>query len=174
MLCDEVVVVEMWIGCMHAVDLLDLAGAEGLILMETPDAFEQALAAQDFMQTGDAALESVRRVEERRITVCDLDAEAQQLWRGIGSAALLQQFDRTACPHRPVAEQSADDATLFAVEAKRREKIDHDAVVVAGVEHDIVAPGLDHGADDVDGLVAAERRDFDSHDVFDFHKTTPE
>ena len=52
---DEVVVMEMRIGAIDAVNLSELVGAQRFVFIEAPDTFEQALAAQDFMQTGDAA-----------------------------------------------------------------------------------------------------------------------
>lgn len=77
MLRDEIVVVQMRIGGMHAVDLLKLARTERFFGVEAPQAFEQALTAQDFMQTSDAAVETVRRVEEGGVAIGHLDAEAQ-------------------------------------------------------------------------------------------------
>lgn len=171
---DEIVVVQMRTGRVNAVDLLKLARTERFVLVEAPDAFEQALAAQDFVQTGDAAAETVRRVEERRVAVGDLDAEAQQFRCGVSVAAFLQQFDRALRPHGPMTEQTADNAAFFACKSIRREEIGHDVVVVAGVERDIITSGLDHGANDVDGLVAVERRDLDGDDVFDLREATPE
>jgi hypothetical protein len=53
-------------------------------------------------------------------------------------------------------------------------KSSHDAVVVAGVERDVIASGLDHRADDIERLVAVERRDLDGDDVVDFGEAAPE
>ena len=113
---DEVVVVEMRVGAIDAVNLRELAGAERFVFIEAPEAFQQALTAQHFMQTGDAAAEAVRGIEERGVAIGDLDAEAQQLRRGIGIAAALKQLDRALRPHRPMTEQAADDAALFPAE----------------------------------------------------------
>ena len=72
-------------------------------------------------------------------------------------------------PHRPVPEQAADDAALdragWRLQAERRHEIADDGVVVAGVERDVVAAGVDDRADDVERLIAVERRDLDRHDA---------
>ena len=91
---DENVIAQMRIGAADAVDFFELAGAEGFVLVEAPETFEQALTAEDFMQTGDAAAEDVRGVEEGRVAVGDLDAETQQLGCDVGIAAAFEQFDR--------------------------------------------------------------------------------
>jgi len=49
MLTDEVVVVEMRIPGINPGDFLELPGAERFIGIQAPDAFEQSLAAQDFV-----------------------------------------------------------------------------------------------------------------------------
>src|SRR5688572_9793069 len=56
---DKRVVVQVRIGVTNAVNLRELAGAECLVLIEAPAALQQALAAQHFMQPGDAALISI-------------------------------------------------------------------------------------------------------------------
>ena len=90
----------------------------------------------------------------------------------------LQQFDRLSRPDRPVAQQPADDPALDRAarprEAVRRQQVQHDVVVVAGVERDVVAARLGHGADDVERLVAVERRDLDGDDVLDLGEPPPE
>src|SRR5450755_1074778 len=43
---DEGVVAEVGVDAQHPIDLLGLAGAQALLRVEAPDAFEQALAAQ--------------------------------------------------------------------------------------------------------------------------------
>ena len=73
-----------------------------------------------------------------------------------------------------MAEQSADDAAFLARESIRREEIGHDVVVVARVESDVVAAGFKDRADDVEGAVAVERRDFDGDEAGDVGEGTPE
>ena len=59
--------------------------------------------------------------------------------------------------------------------SERRHQVEHDVVVVSGVERDAVsAPAADHAADDVERAVAVERRDLDRHDLFDLGETAPE
>src|SRR5215469_16277305 len=77
----EGIVVEVRIGCADAVDLLALSRSQRLARVETPDAFEQSLAAQDFVATGDHAVEVVGRVEDRRVAVGHLRVERQEFSR---------------------------------------------------------------------------------------------
>src|SRR5262249_38997036 len=51
------IVVEVRIGRADAVDLLLLPGSQRLARVEAPDAFQQALAAQDFVAAGDHPME---------------------------------------------------------------------------------------------------------------------
>ena len=73
----EVVIAQMRVGGAYTVDLRKLAWAERFVLVETPEAFEQALAAQDFVQTGDATSEAVGRIEEGGIAIGYFEAETQ-------------------------------------------------------------------------------------------------
>lgn len=68
----------MRIGGIHAVDFFKLAGAEGFVFVEAPEAFKKALAAEDFVEAGDAAVVGVGGVEEGGVAVGDFDAEAEQ------------------------------------------------------------------------------------------------
>ncbi len=92
----------------------------------------------------------------------------------------LEQFDRRLHPDAPVAEQPALDAHAstarpFADSDERREQVEHDVVVVAGVERDAVGgAGLDHAAHHVERAVAVERRDLDGDDVLDRREAAPE
>src|SRR5262249_6436442 len=74
----EGVVVEVRIGRADAVDLLLLPGSQRLARVETPDAFQQALAAQDFVAAGDHPMEVVGGVEDRRVAVGHLGIERQE------------------------------------------------------------------------------------------------
>ena len=60
------------------VDRLHLARAEILFRIQAPAAGEQALAAQDFVNAGDAAGEAVRGVEQGGVQVRQLGAEREQ------------------------------------------------------------------------------------------------
>src|SRR5215210_7226279 len=83
---------------------------------------------------------------------------------------MFKLFHSAPGPHGPVAEESADDsaAEIWG------DQVDDDAVVVAGVEGDVGAPGFNDGADDVEGLIAVEGGDFDGDDVVDFGEAPPE
>ena len=87
------------------------------------------------------------------------------------------KLDRPARPDRPVAQQPADDPRARLgrrPEAERRQQVEHDVVVVAGVEGDVVAAGLGDGADHVERLVAVERGDLDRDDALDLGEPPPE
>src|SRR3954453_17535241 len=71
-------------------------------------------------------------------------------------------------------EQAAHDAPVFVGEAVRREQVEHDVVVITGVERDVVAARVGDGADNVDGLVPVERRDLYGDDVLDLGEPSPE
>src|SRR5918912_382226 len=62
-----------------------------------------------------------------------------------------------AAPRRPA--RASPPAARLAREG--RHEVDDDAVVVAGVEREVVAPGVGHGAHDVVRPIAAERGDLD-------------
>ena len=109
MLGDEGIIAEMRIRGADAINLRKLAGAERLVFIEAPDAFEQALAAEDFVEAGDAAGETVRGVEEGGIAVGDFVRESEHFRRNRFALALGEQFDGFLRPHGPVAEQSSDD-----------------------------------------------------------------
>ena len=136
----ERIVVQMRVGAIDAVNFLGLARAERLVRVKTPDPFEQSLPAQHFVQPGDAAAETVRRVEERRVAVRHLHAALQPFRAGRRAPTFREQLHRAFGPHRPVTEQASDDPQRFAAEAERRQQIGNNVVVVAGVERDVVAP----------------------------------
>ena len=111
-----------------------MAGAERLVFVEAPESFQQALAAQHFMEAGDATPVAIRGIEEGGIAIGDLCAELQQLRRGLGIAATLVQLDGASGPDRPMSEQATDNAALFALEAKQGEEVGDDVVIVARIE----------------------------------------
>ena len=64
-----------------------------------------------------------------------------------------------AGPHRPMAQQAARKTKLLAAEIIGGKQIEQNIVVVAGVQRDFMgAPGFGEGADDIESLVAVERR----------------
>ncbi len=85
-----------------------------------------------------------------------------------------RRVQHAQCPSKPPANRSvwglAVDRDLV-----RRQEVEQDVVVVAGVERDLVGPsGLRHGAEHVERLVPVERRDFDGDDVRDLGERAPE
>ena len=180
---DEFVVGEVGVGGADAVDLFRLARAQRLVRIEAPDPFQQALAPQDFVAAGDAAPEPVGDVEDRAVAVGDAGIERQKVL--VNGAAVdrradpLQQFDGAPGPDAPVAEQPAadPDADLLAVPPDRdgHREVEHDVVVVAGVDGDpVLRPRLHDAAHDVEGAVAVERRGLDGDRVVDPGEPPPE
>ena len=86
MFADEGVVVEMGIGGVDAIDFFELAGAEGFVRIEAPDTFEKALAAENFVQPGDASGKTVGGVKESGVGVGDLDTFLQE---GLGNGGAI-------------------------------------------------------------------------------------
>ena len=182
MFANEVVVVEVGIGGVDPRDLFVLPGAERFVGVEAPDSFEQTLAAQGFVKTGYASGELIGSVEERRVGVGDLDASFEELRRNVrlganDSMAFIEKLYGATRPYGPMAEKAADDAALdglsIHLKGEWRNKIEDDVVVVAGVESD-VASRVGDAAEHVERLIAVERSDFDSDDIFDFRETAPE
>src|SRR5947207_14835668 len=95
----------------YAVDLLHLAGAEPFGRIEAPQPLHQSLPPQDFMATGDAAVEIVGDIEERAVAIGDAGVERQEIGRhAVLAARRLAHFellDGARGPDRPVPEQAA-------------------------------------------------------------------
>ena len=78
---DEIVVAEIGMLTIDAVDLVHLAGAEALVRIEAPDALHQALPPQHFVAAGDAAVKIVGDVEEGAVAIGDAGIEREQVGR---------------------------------------------------------------------------------------------
>ena len=85
-----------------------------------------------------------------------------------------KQGDCAARPHRPVTEQSAENSCALAAEVEFGQKIGNDVVVIAGVECHVVSPALDDRADNIECLIAIERRDLDGDYLWNLCEFTPE
>src|SRR5687768_13173925 len=163
---DEVVVVQVRIRGIDPVDLFLLTRTEPLVRIQPPVAIQQSLPSQNFVQSRDAAGELVGGVEERGVAVGDLDAAHEHVARDLALIAVMLTLDeqprRLLRPNRPVAQQPANDPAFDRLvagrDAVRREQVHHDVVVVARVQRDVIAPRLGDGADDVERLIAVERR----------------
>jgi hypothetical protein len=114
----------------HAIDLGRLAGTQRFVGIETPDAFQQTLAAQDLVAAGDAPSEIVRAVEECAVAIGHTAVKRKHVAvdgpvRGCFLAA-LENRDRSAGPDRPVPKQptakphrSTGDRTILGRISKR-------------------------------------------------------
>jgi hypothetical protein len=73
-----------------------------------------------------------------------------------------------------MTQETAHNAARFAGGSKtmRCDKIHHNVVVVAGIKSNI-APRLRNGTDNIEGLVAIERSNFDGDHVLDFRELPP-
>ena len=164
-----------------------LARAQPFVRIEAPDAFEQALPAQHLVAAGDAAVEVVGDVEEGAVAVGDAAVEREQLAideppaSGAAAAALQRSSSSTApCVHtdqwpsRPPRKRTVTGSPSR-IDVERRDEVEHDVVVVAGVERDaVLGARRDDAAHDVERAVAVERRDLDRDDVVDRGEARPE
>ena len=105
MLRDELIVSQMRIRAIHAIDLVRLTSRQVLVRIETPPPLEQSLSSQHFVEPGDAAGEVVRGIEKRRVGVSNLRAKRQQFRRASLAAGAdgVELFDGAARPDGPVA-----------------------------------------------------------------------
>ena len=113
-------------------------------------------------------MKGVRGVEEGGVAVGDFIRESEHFRRNRLGLALGEQFDGFLCPNGPVAEQTAHDANRI-----RRNEIDHDVVIIARVERDVSPAAVFDRVDDIECLVAVERRDLDGDDVVNFGEFLP-
>ena len=63
----------------YPVDLCGLAGAETLMGIQTPCAFQQSLSAQHLMATGNATVKIIGHIKKRRIAIGYPAVERQQI-----------------------------------------------------------------------------------------------
>ena len=101
----KVVVGELGIEVVDAIDRLRLPGTQILGRIEAPAPFEEPLAAQHLVAAGDHAVKAVGDVEERGIALGDGTVEGEQIGRhgrGVAdSATAFEELDRRPRPHRP-------------------------------------------------------------------------
>ena len=91
------------------IDLFYLPMAKHFRRIQTPDAFQQTLSSQNFMQAGNATGELVGNVEECGIAIGHFHVSLEEPFGNGPSVvhhrvAFLQQFDGTFRPNRPVAQ----------------------------------------------------------------------
>src|SRR5690606_2671462 len=119
-------------------EFFGLTGRKTLFRVEAPDAFEQTLATQDFMATGNAAVEIVCHVEERAVAVGDTGVQGEKVRRygpvcGLGLTA-LEDLHGTLRPDRPMPEESALEThghgRAIADHREGSDQIENDVVVI--------------------------------------------
>jgi hypothetical protein len=169
-------------GGEDAVDLFHLPWRQVLVGIEAPAPLQQALAPQHLVQSRDAAGKAVAHVEEGGVGVREGRARRQQVERACAARAAaradrVEGPHRLARPHRPLAEQPAREAERRT--ARRGgwevgEQVGHDAVVVAGVERDIVPPAGGQRSRHLERPVAVEGCDLDGDDRGNLQELAPE
>src|SRR5579883_545712 len=121
---DETVVLgaKMRVTAAYAIDLFALAGRESAAWIQGPEAFQQALTSQNFVNTGNTAREVMGRVEDRGIHIGNLLCQRQLASQDRISAILhsCKQLYSTLRPHSPMAQQAADDARPSSVDLEFR------------------------------------------------------
>src|SRR5260221_13860469 len=135
---DELVIGQVGVGGADSGDFFGLTGGEGFVFVEAPDAFEQSLAAEDFVEACDAAFEGVGGVEEGGVGIGDLDVEVEEGEgnRGADGSELagLEDLDGLFGPDAPVTEEDAYDAAfdqlIADLEAGGGDEVGNDVVVV--------------------------------------------
>src|ERR1700730_1048918 len=144
-LSNKIIIIQMRIGAIDPLNFCSLPGAKRFVGIQAPDTFQETLPPQDFMQSCNAAGETVCRVEERGIAIGHFHVPLQQAsWNrpvpACRRVAFFQQIDRTFRPHRPVAQQTTDYPAFLQLTANpediRRDKIHHDVVVIARIKGD--------------------------------------
>src|SRR2546423_7822361 len=111
MLLDKVVVGEMRIETADAIDFFELAWREIFARVEAPAAFKKALAAQNFVNSGNTAGELMCGIKERGVRVGDLLGEREHVWRdGGASFSDVHVADGGPVSFGPVTQEAANDA----------------------------------------------------------------
>ena len=81
----EAVVGQVWVTVANAVDFGGLPRTERFLWIETPNTFQQPLAAEHFQDSGKAAGERVSRIEHDGIRIRNGGGGGKQI--GVGGAA---------------------------------------------------------------------------------------
>ena len=76
---DERIIGKIAMLATHAIDLGRLTGTQRFVGIETPDAFQQTLAAQDLVAAGNAPSKIVRAVEECAVAIGHTTIERKQV-----------------------------------------------------------------------------------------------
>src|SRR5579862_546847 len=176
MLLYKGVVLQLRIESAHPVDFIDLAWGKFLIWIETPSPFEQPLASQDLMNSGNASTKLIGRVEDCGIRVGDLLGQSELFaWDRLGIVFRHREMrNRDLCPHGPMPKQSTHNSYPLIVEIKCRKQVSQNVVVISGVQGNLLGtPRMGQCAYHIDGLVAIEWCNLNGNHVLDLKETTP-
>ena len=69
--CYKIIIDQVRISLADSGEFFGLSRTEGLVRVEAPDAFEQALAAQDFMAPGNAPGKFMGHIEQGAVAIGD-------------------------------------------------------------------------------------------------------
>ncbi len=116
MVANEFVVIKIRVRCIDTRDFFVLARAKRFLWVKAPNSFEQALTAQNLVESGDAAGKFICGVKKGSVRIGDLPTFLNQFgrdWRaGENRAAFFLELNGVLRPDRPVAEEAADDAAF--------------------------------------------------------------
>ena len=79
MLGDEVVVIQVGVGGIHAVNLVCLALRQTLVRIQTTNRSEQPLSPKDLVDSGDTPRKPIGHIKESRVGVRDFDGTRVRL-----------------------------------------------------------------------------------------------
>ena len=105
---DKGIVDQLGVGVNDPGNLLRLPRREQFLGVETPGSSEQSLSPQHLVNSRDTTGELMIGVEDRRVGIGQTGRERQPLGADLVgrvlAAEMMQQLDRPASPHGPLAE----------------------------------------------------------------------
>src|SRR5215813_9962026 len=116
----------MRISIAYSIEFSTLSRRKFLLRIEAPASFEQPLSSQDLVNTRDAAVKSICRIENGGVCVGNLLRERQVFWRNRVAMSFSegQMRYRGFRPHRPVPKKTACKLDLLCAQTKWRKQID--------------------------------------------------
>ena len=118
-----------------------------------------------------ALLQSVTRLSSASSSASIAPPLARRAALQRSSSSTASRVHTDQWPSRPPRKRTVTGAPSRA-HRERRHQVEHDVVVVAGVERDpVLGAGRDDAADDVERAIAVERRDLDRDDVVDARRS---
>src|ERR1700719_539411 len=133
------VILQMRVRLANTIDFRTLPRRKFFVGIKTPTPFEQALAPQNLMNTGNASSKIVNRIEDSCIRVCDLLGERQKFPGNLAGMVLResQMGNGSPRPHCPMPKQTAGNSNWFRAEVELRQQIVEDVVIVPRVKRDL-------------------------------------